>query len=158
MTTLHAGGKFDGRASSGYKTAGGLHGVGASIVNALSEWTHVQVRQNGKVHQQKYERGYTRDKGLKLSARVKGQVTTTTFMPDSEIFETIHFSHDVLAERLREFAFLNRGIKIVFKDERLTEDGKEERNPCVSVRGVAFHRLSNIITRTKRFSTGIPST
>ncbi len=124
MTTLHAGGKFDGRASSGYKTAGGLHGVGASIVNALSEWTHVQVRQNGKVHQQKYERGKPATK-VEVVGVSKKTGTTTTFMPDSEIFETTHFSHDVLAERLREFAFLNRGIKIVFKDERLTEDGKE---------------------------------
>ena len=129
MTTLHAGGKFDGRASSGYKTAGGLHGVGASIVNALSEWTHVQVRQNGKVHQQKYERGIPVTK-VEVVGKSKKTGTTTTFMPDSEIFETIHFSHDVLAERLREFAFLNRGIKIVFKDERLTEDGKE-REPRV---------------------------
>ena len=125
MTTLHAGGKFDGRASSGYKTAGGLHGVGASIVNALSEWTHVQVRQNGKVHQQKYERGIPVTK-VEVVGTSKRTGTATTFMPDSEIFETIHFSHDVLAERLREFAFLNRGIKIVFKDERLTEDGKEK--------------------------------
>ena len=124
MTTLHAGGKFDGRASSGYKTAGGLHGVGASIVNALSEWVHVQVRQNGKVHQQKYARGIPSTK-VEVVGTSKKTGTTTTFMPDSEIFETVHFSHDVLAERLREFAFLNRGIKIVFKDERLTEDGKE---------------------------------
>ncbi|CAI8035762.1 DNA gyrase subunit B [Geodia barretti] len=124
MTTLHAGGKFDGRASSGYKTAGGLHGVGASIVNALSEWIHVQVRQNGKVHQQKYARGIPLTKVEVVGVSEKTG-TTTTFMPDSEVFETIYFSHDVLAERLREFAFLNRGIKIVFKDERRTEDGKE---------------------------------
>ncbi|CAI8035758.1 DNA gyrase subunit B [Geodia barretti] len=123
MTTLHAGGKFDGRASSGYKTAGGLHGVGASIVNALSEWIHVQVRQNGKVHQQKYARGIPLTKVEVVGVSEKTG-TTTTFMPDSEVFETIYFSHDVLAERLREFAFLNRGIKIVFKDERRTEDGK----------------------------------
>ncbi|CAI8035757.1 DNA gyrase subunit B [Geodia barretti] len=117
MTTLHAGGKFDGRASSGYKTAGGLHGVGASIVNALSEWIHVQVRQNGKVHQQKYARGIPLTKVEVVGVSEKTG-TTTTFMPDSEVFETIYFSHDVLAERLREFAFLNR-------DERRTEDGKE---------------------------------
>ena len=124
MTTLHAGGKFDGRASAGYKTAGGLHGVGASIVNALSEWVHVQVRQGGKVHQQKYARGIPLT-DVEVVGVSKKTGTTTTFMPDSEIFETIHFSHDILAERLREFAFLNRGIKIVFKDERRTEDGKE---------------------------------
>ena len=129
MTTLHAGGKFDGRASAGYKTAGGLHGVGASIVNALSEWVHVQVRQGGKVYQQKYARGIplTDVEAIGVSKKTG---TTTTFMPDSEIFETVHFSHDILAERLREFAFLNRGIKIVFKDERRTEDGRE-REPRV---------------------------
>jgi DNA gyrase subunit B len=124
MTTLHAGGKFDGRTSSGYKTAGGLHGVGASIVNALSEWIHVQVRQGGKVYQQKYARGIPLT-DVEVVGVSKKTGTTTTFMPDSEIFETIHFSHDILAERLREFAFLNRGVKIVFKDERRTEDGKE---------------------------------
>jgi DNA gyrase subunit B len=129
MTTLHAGGKFDGRASSGYKTAGGLHGVGASIVNALSEWVHVQVRQGGKVYQQKYARGVPLT-DVEVVGVSKKTGTTTTFMPDSEIFETIHFSHDILAERLREFAFLNRGIKIVFKDERRTEDGRE-REPRV---------------------------
>ena len=129
MTTLHAGGKFDGRTSSGYKTAGGLHGVGASIVNALSEWIHVQVRQGGKVYQQKYARGIPLT-DVEVVGVSKKTGTTTTFMPDSEIFETIHFSHDILAERLREFAFLNRGIKIVFKDERRTEDGRE-REPRV---------------------------
>ncbi len=129
MTTLHAGGKFDGRTSSGYKTAGGLHGVGASIVNALSEWIHVQVRQGGKVYQQKYARGIPLT-DVEVVGVSKKTGTTTTFMPDSEIFETILFSHDILAERLREFAFLNRGIKIVFKDERRTEDGRE-REPRV---------------------------
>ncbi|MCZ6679716.1 MAG: DNA topoisomerase (ATP-hydrolyzing) subunit B [Candidatus Poribacteria bacterium] len=124
MTTLHAGGKFDGRANTGYKTAGGLHGVGASIVNALSEWLHVQVRQGGKVYQQKYARGVPLA-DVEVVGVSQKTGTTTSFMPDSEIFETVHFSHDVLAERLREFAFLNRGIKIIFKDERLTEDGKE---------------------------------
>ncbi|MBI1926363.1 DNA gyrase subunit B, partial [Candidatus Poribacteria bacterium] len=124
MTTLHAGGKFEGRANVGYKTAGGLHGVGASCVNALSEWLRVQVRQDGKVHQQKYERGVpvTDVEIVGVSPKTG---TATTFMPDKVIFETINFSYDILAERLRELAFLNRGIKITFKDERLTDDGKE---------------------------------
>ena len=127
MTTLHAGGKFDGRENVGYKTAGGLHGVGASCVNALSEWLNVQVRRDGQVYQQKYERG-TPSSQVEVIGVSKKSGTTTTFMPDGEIFETTVFSHDVLAERLRELAFLNRGIKIVFKDERLTEDGKEREN------------------------------
>ena len=123
-TTLHAGGKFDGRANAGYKTAGGLHGVGASIVNALSEWFRVQVKQGGKVYQQKYERGIPVT-DVEVSGVSNKTGTTTTFMPDAEIFETISFSYDFLAEHLRELAFLNRGIKIIFKDERLTEEGKE---------------------------------
>lgn len=129
MTTLHAGGKFDGRANVGYKTASGLHGVGASVVNGLSEWQSVQVRQGGKVYQQKYERGIpVTDVEVIGNSRKTG--TTTTFMPDTGIFEIVEFSHDILAERLREFAFLNKGIKITFKDERLTEDGKK-REPRI---------------------------
>ena len=129
MTTLHAGGKFDGRANVGYKTASGLHGVGASVVNGLSEWQSVQVRQGGKVYQQKYERGIpVTDVEVIGNSRKTG--TTTTFMPDSGIFEIVEFSHDILAERLREFAFLNKGIRITFKDERLTEDGKK-REPRI---------------------------
>ena len=123
-TTLHAGGKFDGRANAGYKTAGGLHGVGASIVNALSEWFRVQVMQGGKVYQQKYERGVPIT-GVEVLGVSKKTGTTTTFLPDAEIFETVIFSYDFLAEHLRELAFLNRGIKIIFKDERLTEEGKQ---------------------------------
>ena len=143
MTTLHAGGKFDGRASAGYKTAGGLHGVGASIVNALSEWVHVEVRQDGKVYQQKYARGKPLT-GVEVAGKSKKTGTTTTFMPDSEIFETIHFSYDILAERLREFAFLNRGIKIIFKDERRAEDGKERETRVFQYEGgissfVSYH-------------------
>ncbi len=123
-TTLHAGGKFDGRANAGYKTAGGLHGVGASIVNALSEWFRVQVMQGGKVYQQKYERGVPIT-DVEVLGVSKKTGTTTTFLPDAEIFETVIFSYDFLAEHLRELAFLNRGIKIIFKDERLTEEGKQ---------------------------------
>jgi len=134
MTTLHAGGKFDSREQAGYKTAGGLHGVGASCVNALAEWLHVQVRQNGKVYQQKYERGIPLA-DVDVIGRSQKTGTTTTFMPDAEIFQTIHFSYDVLAERLREWAFLNRGVKIIFKDERLTEDGKERETRVFQYEG-----------------------
>ena len=124
MTTLHAGGKFDGRANVGYRTASGLHGVGASVVNGLSEWQSVQVRQGGKVYQQKYECGLPVT-DVEMIGNTRKTGTTTTFMPDSGIFETVEFAHDLLAERLREYAFLNKGIKITFKDERLTEDGKK---------------------------------
>ena len=123
MTTLHAGGKFDGRENVGYKTAGGLHGVGASCVNALSEWVKVQVRQDGKVYQQQYQRGIPQT-GVEVVGKSRKTGTVTTFSPDSEIFETVEFSHDFVAECLRELAFLNRGIKIVFLDETVLDEGK----------------------------------
>lgn len=128
-TKLHAGGKFNGRGNVGYKTAGGLHGVGASVVNALSEWLIVEVRRDGKVYHQKYRRGLPTTK-LEVTGVSKKNGTKTTFMPDVEIFDDITFSYDRLAERLRELAFLNKGIKITLTDERRTEDGSE-REPHV---------------------------
>ncbi len=120
MTTLHAGGKFDGRGQVGYQTAGGLHGVGASCVNALSEWLHVQVQQNRGIYEQRYERGIPQNPVEKIgSSRKTG--TRTTFMPDSEIFDTLDFSYDILRDRLRELAFLNKGVRIQFIDERNAE-------------------------------------
>ena len=123
MTTLHAGGKFDGREQVGYQTAGGLHGVGASCVNALSEWLHVQVQQNGEIYEQRYARGIPQTVVEKLGNSNKTG-TRTTFMPDAEIFDTLDFSHDTLRDRLRELAFLNKGVRIQFHDER-DEDNSE---------------------------------
>lgn len=123
MTTLHAGGKFDGREHVGYQTAGGLHGVGASCVNALSEWLHVQVQQNGAIYEQRYARGIPQTSVEKLGNSNKTG-TRTTFMPDAEIFDTLDFSHDTLRDRLRELAFLNKGVRIQFHDER-DEDNSE---------------------------------
>ena len=123
MTTLHAGGKFDGREQVGYQTAGGLHGVGASCVNALSEWLHVQVQQNGAIYEQRYARGIPQTSVEKIGNSNKTG-TRTTFMPDSEIFDTLDFSHDTLRDRLRELAFLNKGVRIQFHDER-DEDNSE---------------------------------
>ena len=120
MTTLHAGGKFDGREQVGYQTAGGLHGVGASCVNALSEWLHVQVQQNGGIYEQRYARGIPKTKVKKTGASKKTG-TRTTFMPDSEIFDTLDFSYHILRDRLRELAFLNKGVRIQFLDERAAE-------------------------------------
>ena len=120
MTTLHAGGKFDGREQVGYQTAGGLHGVGASCVNALSEWLHVQVRQNGGIYEQRYARGIPQTVVEKKGASPKTG-TRTTFMPDAEIFDTLDFSYDILRDRLRELAFLNKGVRIQFLDERAAE-------------------------------------
>jgi DNA gyrase subunit B len=118
LTTLHAGGKFDGQ---GYKVSGGLHGVGASVVNALSEWLEVEVRREGHLWSQRYERGFpkgklTRDRKLK---RGEGTGTTISFMPDPEVFtETVELSFDTLSRRFRESAFLNKGLKIRLIDER----------------------------------------
>ena len=123
MTTLHAGGKFDGREQVGYQTAGGLHGVGASCVNALSEWLKVQVQQNGATYEQRYARGIPQTPVEETGVSRKTG-TRTTFMPDAEIFDTLDFSHDILRDRLRELAFLNKGVRIQFHDER-DEDNSE---------------------------------
>ena len=118
LTTLHAGGKFDGQ---GYKVSGGLHGVGASVVNALSEWLEVEVRREGHVWSQRYERGFPKGKLTKDRKLKKGEGTGTTisFMPDPEVFtETVELSFDTLSRRFRESAFLNKGLKIRLVDER----------------------------------------
>jgi len=117
MTKLHAGGKFN-EAGSAYKVSGGLHGVGASVVNALSELLHVEVRQNGKVYRQSFKRGGPTTP-LKEVGVTQKRGTQTTFKPDPEIFETVEFSIDTLANRLRELAFLNSGINITLTDERI---------------------------------------
>ena len=114
-TVLHAGGKFGG---GGYKVSGGLHGVGASVVNALSTHMEVEIKRNGKIYKQCYEKGKTVSK-LEVVGESRKTGSKTTFWPDPEIFtETTVFDFDVLEHRLREMAFLNKGIKIVFKDER----------------------------------------
>ena len=119
LTILHAGGKFDGGA---YKVSGGLHGVGVSVVNALSEWLTVKVKRNNKEYRQKFERGIAVSE-----LEVIGESTTTgtkvTFKPDKEIFESIDFSFDTLQARFREMAFLNKAVKITIEDKR---SGKEK--------------------------------
>ena len=114
MTTLHAGGKFGNRS---YTVSSGLHGVGVSVVNALSEWCKVDVHKDGKVYHQAYERGVPDDK-VAVTGKATSSGTTTSFKPDKKIFETVDFSFDVLSRRLRELAFLNRGIKITLTDKR----------------------------------------
>ncbi|MFV0247020.1 MAG: DNA topoisomerase (ATP-hydrolyzing) subunit B [Mycoplasmatales bacterium] len=120
MTVLHAGGKFGG---GGYKVSGGLHGVGASVVNALSEWTKVKVHRDGQVFYQEYRRGDIVDE-VKVIDKTDKTGTIVTFLPDKEIFtETIEFDFDILDQRIKELAFLNRGIKI-----SLEEKSKEKKN------------------------------
>jgi DNA gyrase subunit B len=113
MTMLHAGGKFDNNA---YKVSGGLHGVGVSAVNALSEWLEVEVRREGKLYKQRYEYGKPVT-AVTLIGESTQAGTTVTFKPDKTIFETLEFNLDMLAARLRELAFLNKGVKISLKDE-----------------------------------------
>ncbi len=120
LTTLHAGGKFGG---DSYKVAGGLHGVGVSVVNALAAWLEVEVYRNGKKYFQRYEKG-RKVTPIKEAGDIKKTGTSITFKPDQEIFGDIAFENEVIIQRLRELAFLNKGTKIVFKDLRT---GQEEK-------------------------------
>src|SRR6186997_1161080 len=121
LTKLHAGGKFGG---DGYKVSGGLHGVGVSVVNALSEWLVAEVHRDGKVYRQEYERG-----APKADMEVVGKATDTgtiiSFLPDADVFEEIEFSTETLVQRLRETAFLTKGLAIVLIDEREGEERHE---------------------------------
>ncbi len=121
MTTLHAGGKFD---KDMYKVSGGLHGVGVSVVNALSEWLEVEVRRGGKLYHQRYERG-VKTTDLKELGKATDAGTKVTFKADPEIFTELRYNYDTLSNRLRELAFLNKGLKIVLRDEREGDEGEE---------------------------------
>ncbi len=147
LTKLHAGGKFGG---GGYKISGGLHGVGMSCVNALSEWLVVEVFQDGKHHYQRYSRGVP-EKRLEVIGPADHTGTKITFYPDSEIFETIEWEYDRLKNRLREVAYLNKGITITLKDDR---DSRQRREVFCYEGGLA--EFVDNFNRTK--STIFPNT
>jgi len=135
MTTLHAGGKFGG---GSYKVSGGLHGVGASVVNALSSFLRVDVERDGKVHRQEFKRGVP-VKGLEIIGDSDRTGTAVTFLPDADVFTTLDYDFDVLAQRFREVTYLNKGVWINFKDER------NDRDICFYFEGgvVSFVRQLN---------------
>jgi len=114
LTMLHAGGKFGG---NGYKVAGGLHGVGLSVVNALSERLQVEVKRDGRLYRQEYRRG-SKVSDLEVAGKARGTGTTVTFFPDREVFEELDFQEEIIGRRLQELSFLNKGIKIDFRDAR----------------------------------------
>lgn len=122
FTMLHAGGKFGG---GGYKVAGGLHGVGASVVNALSDWLEVEIYRDGKAHKQRYEKGKVIHP-LEVTGNTRKTGTKVTFMPDGTIFETLEFDFDTLRTRLREMAFLTKGLKITLSDKRAGKEKERE--------------------------------
>ena len=130
LTKLHAGGKFGG---GGYKISGGLHGVGLSVVNALSEWLEVEVYQKGKRFKQTYNRGVPQTE-LKVVGEADFTGTWVTFMPDDEIFETTEFNYDNIKKRLRELAYLNKGLTIRMQDNR---EGKEQKDEFFYEGGIA---------------------
>ncbi len=130
LTKLHAGGKFGG---GGYKISGGLHGVGLSVVNALSSWLKVEVYQDGKKHVQEYKRGIPQGP-LAIVGDADFTGTFVTFMPDDEIFETTEFNYDTIKTRLRELAYLNKGLKIIMEDRR---EGKTQKDEFIYEGGIA---------------------
>ena len=140
FTILHAGGKFGG---GGYKVSGGLHGVGASVVNALSEWLEVIVYREGKIHKQRYERGHSTGPLTVIGECPKEKTgTEVTFLPDKKIFETTIYDFNILKTRLREMAFLTKGLKIVLRDVRGQETEEEQENgeeSEIAIKEKVFH-------------------
>ena len=139
FTILHAGGKFGG---GGYKVSGGLHGVGASVVNALSNWLEVEISQGGKVYQQRYERGHVCYPLKEISTCPEEKTgTKVTFKPDETIFtETTVYDFDILKRRLREMAFLTKGLRIILKDDRAEESLDKD---------VENHQISELLKRAE---------
>jgi len=139
LTLLHAGGKFGGE---GYKVSGGLHGVGVSVVNALSEWLQVEVRRNGSIYQQKYERGKPVSE-LEVVGNAESTGTKITFKPDTEIFEETVYDFSILAQRLRELSFLNKGVKVILKDEREEQQKEKQFQHDGGIKDFVLHLNKN---------------
>ena len=131
FTVLHAGGKFGG---GGYKVSGGLHGVGASVVNALSEWLEVRVCRDGKIHEMKFQRGHVTQE-MTIIGDTQDHGSEIVFKPDGQIFETLVYEYDILEKRLREQAFLNAGVRIELCDERIKPQGEENRRDDMCYEG-----------------------
>ena len=131
FTVLHAGGKFGG---GGYKVSGGLHGVGASVVNALSEWLEVRVCRDGKIHEMKFQRGHV-TQSMTIIGDTEEHGSEIVFKPDGQIFETLVYDYDILEKRLREQAFLNAGVRIELSDERTKSEGQENRRDDMCYEG-----------------------
>ena len=130
FTVLHAGGKFGG---GGYKVSGGLHGVGASVVNALSEWLTVRVYKNGEIYEMKFSRGHITQE-MKIVGKTDKTGTEVTFAPDPEMFDTVHYDYETLHTRMREQAFLNAGLRITIRDDRAESADKDEIQRYESMR------------------------
>ena len=140
LTVLHAGGKFGG---SGYKVSGGLHGVGLSVVNALSKWLVAEVRRDGQVYRQEYDHGEPVTGVEVVAACEEGDSgTTITYLADGEIFDQVEYSFDTLAGRMRELAFLNKGLKITVTDHR--QEPARQKSFCYEGGIVSFVQLSLI--------------
>ena len=143
FTVLHAGGKFGG---GGYKVSGGLHGVGASVVNALSQWLQVRVHKNGNIYEMKFARGHITQE-MTIVGKTDKTGTEVTFQPDPEMFDDVVYSYDILHERMREEAFLNAGIRIIISDRR----GEEEKSETMYYEG----GIREFVTWTNRHKTPI---
>ena len=148
MTMLHAGSKFGG---GGYRVAGGLHGVGVSVVNALSEWLEVEVRRDGKVWHQRYERG-KRASELKAVGKTTKTGTTVTFKPDPKVFEVVEFNPETMTARLRELAYLNPAVKITFTIEATEEKQEFQYKGGIAAFVEHLNRLKDALHRVARFA------